>query len=292
VLLGVAIIIGAAFMRTDATASSDLEDPRTFVAALPLREYQETKDSDGDGLRDWFEELAGSDPALNDALRASSSLASPTTTPFIADTETEKFAVAFFEEVLTTHGGKNLSDEEKKAILDSSLRKFKTLNTDTLFTRADITITEARDDEAIRAYGNAAGLAIMTHGNTASAIDSEIVLLGAALSEDDPSHLEGLSLIRLGYDRIIADVRAITVPEPVIDEHLLLLNALTAVRDDVVGFEKTFDDPLVSYVRFKRYFSDADALAKAVEGIRKELEGARAVYQNDEPGSFFFSLRP
>jgi hypothetical protein len=278
-------------LRTSVTASNDLEDPRAFVAALPLREYQETKDSDGDGLRDWFEELAGSNPTVSD-VGATSSLASPSTTPFVADTETEKFAVSFFEEVLRAHGGKNLSDSEKQAILDGSVSKFKSLNVDTLFTRADIVITESYDEGTIRAYGNAVGLPILTHGNKAANVKSELVLLGTALSEDDPSYLKDLSIIREGYERIIDDVRTVSVPEPLIDEHLLLLNALTAIRDDVVGFEKTFEDPLVSYVRFKRYLSDAEALGRAVEGIRKELEGVRAVYQNDEPGSFFFSIRP
>jgi hypothetical protein len=279
-------------MRNSATASNDLNDPRTFVAALPLREYQETKDQDGDGLRDWFEELAGSDPLLNDALATSSSLASPSTTPFVADTETEKFAVSFFEEVLKSHGGKNLTEEETRAILDGSVRKFTALNSDELLTRANILISEANDAEAIRAYGNNAATPIVLHGNNAKGVASELVLLGTALQEDDPSYLRDLTFIREGYARIASDLALVIVPEPLIDEHLLLLNALRAVEADIAGFEKTFDDPLVAYVRFKRYTSDVEALSRAIDGVRAELERARTVYQNDEPGAFFFSLRP
>ena len=91
-------------MRTDAVADTNLEDPRAFIAQMPLREYRETIDSDGDGLRDWLEELTGTDPSLNDAVRIASTTASGT--PFVADTETEKFALSFFEEMMNTHGGK------------------------------------------------------------------------------------------------------------------------------------------------------------------------------------------
>ncbi len=285
------IVVSAYVFRGDATASTDLEDPRTFVAAVPLRKYQETKDTDGDGLRDWFEELTGTDPNENDANKPETALASPSTTPFTADTETERFAVSFFDSMLEANKD-GLTDNEEKAIVTKSLRNFKTLNEDTLYGRADIVIIEDASPEAIRAYGNAAATPIVEHGNNDKNVETELVLLGTALVEDDPSYLADLAYIEERYASMVEDLLLVPVPEPLIDEHLLLINSLQAMRDDVAAFRITFEDPVLCFVRFKRYTSDVQGLAKSIEQIRTELEKARVVYRNDEAGAFIFSLRP
>lgn len=273
------------------TASTDLEDPRTFIAAVPLRTYQETKDSDNDGLRDWFEALTGTDPNENDAEKPGASLASPTSTPFVADTQTDKFAVSFMETMLEANR-QGLTDAERAKIVDGSLRQFKALNQDTLYARTDIQIIEDSSDETIRTYGNDAATPIVVYGDNPEKIETELVLLGTALAEDDASYLTDLATIEDRYGKMVADLLKVPVPEPLIDDHLLLINSLQAMKDDVTAFKNTFDDPLMSYVRFKRYTSDVAGFSKAVEGVRSRLERSRVVYQNTEMGGFFFSVRP
>lgn len=290
--LGLALIAGTYFLRESATASTDIEDPRAFVAALPLREYQETKDSDDDGLRDWLEELIGTNPEESNASSTDSLVTKGSTTPFVADTETEKFAVSFFEEVLQTHGGKNLSEEEKKAIYEKSLRQFSSLNTAKLYLRKDINITLDNNADSIRAYGNDAGRVIVEAGNNPKRVEAELIILGRALEAEDETMLRDLTVIQDGYDAMIARLLLVPVPESLIDEHLLLINSMQAIRDDVDGFMKAFDDPLVAFLRTKRYGSDIAGLTTAIEGIRTSLEKESIVYGNIENGSFFFSLRP
>lgn len=293
--VGVAIIASAYFFRGSAAASPDLNDPKTFAVAAPQRIYQDEKDTDGDGIRDWLEELIGTNPLVSDATSTPDTTLGnkkATTTSFIADTETKKFAVSFFNDVLKTHGGKDLSDQEKKAILDSSVGRFVSLSTSTLYTRNEIEITQKNDADSIKAYGNVLGAVILTDGKNDKKVDSEIIVLAQALKDDNARELSKLAPIKVGYAHIIADVQKVPVPEPLVNEHLLLLNSLEAIRADVEGFEKTFSDPLLSYVRFKRYMSDAEGLGKAVEGIRGGLEHEHVVYEKTEPGQFFFSLRP
>jgi len=295
VCAGVAIIASGYFFRGSATASNDLNDPKTFAVAAPQRIYQDEKDTDGDGIRDWLEELIGTNPLVSDASStASTTVASHpgTTTPFVADTETKKFAVSFFDDVLKAHGGKNLSDQEKKAILDSSVGRFVSLSTSTLLTRNDIEITQASDADSIKAYGNALGTVIVQDGKNDQKVESELVILAQALKDDNASELTKLAPIKAGYARMITDAEKVPVPEGLINEHLLFINSLEAVRADIEGFEKTFSDPLMSYVRFKRYISDTQGLGKAIEGVRTGLESAHVVYDKTEPGQFFFSLRP
>jgi hypothetical protein len=293
--VGVAIVASAYFFRGSAAASPDLNDPKAFAVAVPQRIYQDEKDTDGDGIRDWLEELMGTNPLVSDANGTSSAplpAVGSSTKPFVADTETKKFAISFFDDVLKTHGGRNLSDQEKQAILDSSVGRFVSLSTSTLYTRNNIEITQTSDADSIKAYGNALGAVIVNDGKNSQKVDSELVVLAQALQDDNASELAKLAPIKAGYALMIADVQKVPVPESLVNQHLLLLNSLEAIRADIDGFEKTFTDPLMSYVRFKRYLSDGQGLAKAVDGIRTGLEHEHVVYEKTEPGQFFFSLRP
>ena len=295
VCVGVAIIASAYFFRGSAAASPDLNDPKTFAVAVPQRIYQDEKDTDGDGIRDWLEELLGTNPLVSDASGSSSAplaAVGSSTKPFVADTETKKFAVSFFNDVLKAHGGRNLSDQEEKAILDSSVGRFVSLSTSTLYTRNNIEISTTNDADSIKAYGNSLGAVILNDGKNSQKVDSELVILAQALQDDNERELTKLAPIKAGYALMITDVQKIPVPEALVNQHLLLLNSLEAIRADIEGFEKTFSDPLISYVRFKRYLSDAEGLGKAVDGVRTGLEHEHVVYDKSEPGQFFFSLRP
>ena len=295
VCVGVAIIASAYFFRGSVAASTDLNDPKTFAVAAPQRMYQDEKDTDGDGIRDWLEELVGTNPLVSDASSTASTTLvgrTSTTIPFVADTETKKFAVSFFDDILKAHGGRNLSDQEKKAILDSSVGRFVSLSTSTLYTRNDVEITQSSDADSIKSYGNALGTVIIQDGKNDKKVDSELVILAQALKDDNASELQKLAPIKAGYARMIVDVQKVPVPEALAKEHLLFINSLEAVRTDIEGFEKTFSDPLMSYVRFKRYMSDAEGLAKAVDGVRVALEREHVVYEKTDPGQFFFTLRP
>ncbi len=284
-VFGLLIVAGAVFMRHPVAADTDVEDPRLFVAQVPLREYQEPVDSDGDGLRDWLEELTGTDPNVNDAARIASSTAS---TSVATDTETAKFAISFFEEFITQHKGKKLTDAEKQAIVAKSTKEFRALNTDTLYTRANITI----EDGSVRDYGNAVGTAILSHNEKSKDVEHELVILGHALERDDRSLMAPMSVIRENYEGMTEAVKNVPVPPEAIDAHLALLNSLQAITTDIVAFEKVFDDPLIAFLRIKRYQDDVNGLATSIEMIRGLLEQNNIVYTNLDAGQLFFTFRP
>jgi hypothetical protein len=53
-----------------------------------------------------------------------------------------------------------------------------------------------------------------------------------------------------------------------------------------------FEDPVISFVRVKRYQDDANSLYYAIDNLRKKFEEQSLVYEKTEGGAFFFSLRP
>ena len=290
--VGVAILASAYFLRHNATADSTGTDPRDFVATPLLRQYQDNKDTDGDGMPDWLEELSGTDPRVNNTASTRIATSTASTTKFVADTATKKFAVSFFENVLATHGGKDLTDQEKKAILDKSLQSFTALNQNTLYTRNDLRLGTLSDGETVRTYGNTLARAILSHNTKPKGVETELVILGRAVQKDDPALLKDLVIIKKNYMDMADAVRAVEVPPSAIESHLILINALRAIAEDIAGFELAISDPLVSYVRVKRYPSDVEAMAQGLIRTRKILEQESIVYQKDEAGAFFFSLRP
>lgn len=170
--------------------------------------------------------------------------------------------------------------------------QFTSLNTAKVYLRNDIKIIDVQDSDSIRAYGNAAGQVIVEGGNNPKKVLPELIILGQALQADDPKLLADLSVIQSGYTEMIARMLAVEVPEPLINQHLLLINSLQAVKDDVEGFKKAFDDPLVAYLRTKRYKADVEGLATALDGVRVVLEKEHIVYEKTDAGGFFFTLRP
>jgi hypothetical protein len=292
IVIGVVLIGGALFVR-EQLAVAGTETPNDISKLLAnkiLREYQDVKDTDGDGLKDWEEQLRGSSPALAEASLGTSTPGEKRT--FEANTLTEKFSVDFFDAFMRAHtAGAKLTDEDQQKLVETSARRFASENKTTLYTRADISIVENSTDEAIRTYANAIG-SVVAKNSPDTPLENEAVILKKAVEADKPEMLEDLATIRDSYVRIVDGMLKIPVPTELATEHLNLVNAFAAIRDDVAGMHSVFEDPMLSYIRLKRYPDDADGMVYAIEGIRAILEKKELIFDSSDMGSFFYALRP
>lgn len=288
------VLIGGALFVREQLAVAGTEKPNdisNLLANKILRQYQDTKDTDGDGLKDWEEQLRGTNPALADAALLGTST-SPDTKTFEAKTLTQKFSVEFFDAFMRAHtAGKKLTPEEQQKLVDISARKFAAENKTTLYTRADITILEASSDEAVRTYANAVGSVVAKYSPD-KPLENEAVILKKAVEADKPEMLADLAIIRDSYAGIVDDMLKVPVPAELATEHVNLINAFAAIRDDVTGMHSVFEDPMLSYIRLKRYPDDADGMVYAIEGIRAILEKKGMVFDSGDMGGFFYALRP
>jgi hypothetical protein len=186
-LIGVALVSSAYFLRDDVSAEGNNE--AVVVAGDPLRMYQETADTDGDGIRDWEEELDGTDIYTANAPRERAS----TTEKFQVKSKTDKFAVDFFSQYLLKKGKDGaITPQELQSVIEAGVAEIEDLNANTIFTREDVSVGTDSSFSAIREYGNQVGNAIVINGKVAKGSKSEAEIVNDALTQENAEILKQL----------------------------------------------------------------------------------------------------
>lgn len=223
------------------------------------REFVKPEDKDGNGVPDWQDNLLGEDAIVIDE-SASSTYTKPTTV-------TGRFGVSFFEDMLRSkmYGVFGKTNEE---LAVTSAEKLRGEAVDELFTEKDIELFETADLGVLRAYGNQVATILISHPNDG---DSELYILQEYLRYENPKKLTELEPIALAYTTMVKDLLSMEVPSKYIKQHLDLLNALSAVREDVRGMQKIEEDAMYSLLRTKRYGDDVLGMANAVKNLFNAL---------------------
>lgn len=280
-LLGTLIILSAFWVRGRGGAS---ESGSIIVAPAPERTAITTRDSDGDGVEDWEENLVG---------RAFETISVSTSTAFLDGEENEpyekpttltgRFSEAFLQDYLEGKmRGADFSDPS--ALVGSAVSAIESSTKARRYTRLDIVRIPA-SPESVRAYGNELADVMRRHSIQN---EPEAVVLQRALEADNPALLEPLREVVSVYERILRDALEMGVPESLTDEHLAFVNAISAIKMDAEAMLVSFTDPLYTLSRMRGYEADQEALYNALKGVADELVRNGANYQNDEPGAFFY----
>lgn len=287
-------MVGALFVAMALVSCAFLTRERTggtLAASIAVadspRTYFETRDSDGDGMRDWEEDLYGTNPKTPDALaRPTTTAAVKETIDDLPDTVTKQFAISFMSDYIAKHGANSAFDDAaKQEFLDEAVDYAQAETADRPFTAADLNVSGDSSPTAVRAYGNELARALTEH--SISSRENELAILERALQSDDPADLAGLAEIRDSYQQTLSDVLVMPAPESLVAEHLELLNTVLALHNNVAAFERSFDDALPAMVRFQRYPSDIEHLRQILSAISARLRERGATYSKEEPGSFF-----
>ncbi len=268
IFFGVLLMVSAYFMGKQAPTSSGSVTP-----IVVGREYIKPVDSDQNGVPDWQDNLLGTDAI---------SLETSSTTYERPTTVTGRFGIAFFEDLVRSkmYGVFGKTKEELAA---DSAEKLRNEAIDELFTEKDITLFETSDPKVLKSYGNQVATILTSHPNNG---DSEIYILQDYLRYDDPEKLKELEPIALAYTTIVKGLLETQVPSGYTKEHLDLLNALNAVREDIRGMQKVDEDALYALLRTKRYEDDVLGMSNALKNLFNALylrDGIR--WEEHEPVS-------
>ncbi len=286
-LVGIALVVCAFYVRETATQTA--QEAMIAVADTP-RTYIATRDSDQDGMRDWEEELYGTNPKRADklaraSLTASSTTQSPDAFDLLPDSVTKNFAVTFFSDYIERAAqGEEMDEATKESFLKDAAAYAAQESADRLFTSADLRVGTSNDAEAVRAYGNRIADALTKY--TVST-ENEIVILERALQSDNEADLAPLKEIVASYNKSLSDALTTEVPPALAEEHLALLNALLALHNNIAAMQNAFSDALPAMVRFQRHPGDIANLQAVLVSLAASLKLHGVIYESGEPGNLW-----
>lgn len=278
---GILIILGALLLQEQNETEANVA---SIVSVAPERSYIETLDSDGDGIKDWEEDLG---VHVFEKITAPSST-SATNTAFVytpPTTFTGKFAEAFFQDFM--EGKIKQGDlQDKEALVENAIKAIESNTQSKTFFEADIVVVPD-SKAAFRKYGNEIALIIQQSpkGN-----EHELLILDKAVKANDESLLGALLPIQKGYTDIVAQTLRVETPKSFVAQQLALLNAYEAIRTDVTAMGLVFKDPLYSFARVKRYDPDVKALYQALVGVDTITREKGIVYSKKESGFILHML--
>ena len=274
--LGAIIVAGAFFLQSPAGDQNGAN-----VSAVVWgdgKTYIRSTDSDRDGMSDWEEELR--DMTLRATPDAETYVGPTNESVGEPTTLTERFSRAFFEQYVRSDASGMLTTENKGKFLDASIATLEDSSRDTLLNRNDITIGDDTET-TLRAYGNSLTEIIDRHSFET---ENEITILERAVQSDSEEELKKLTNIANAYDAILTDTLTVSAPEGLVNEHLALVNAYQAIRNDIEAMEQSFVDPLYAMIRVKRYTDDVSALHQSLKRIYARIDAEGIVYADDEWG--------
>lgn len=258
------LLVGTAWLIKPASLAAPQADSEASSNAVqvtrPLqRPYIDVTDTDGNGIPDWQETLQRSEPLT--VPNATSSYEAP-------ETLTGRFALEFFEQYVRSeqYGEFGASPEELVANSGDILAE---QAMDQPITRSQIQIQTDTSVSALAQYGEQIASIINTHSRTDT--EPELEIIDRAVRTNDSSELEKLDPIIEVYENILADTLELAVPQSYVTEHLILVNAYQAIRNDIIAMRATFTDPLRSLIRLQRYQDDATALNIGITRLYEQL---------------------
>lgn len=271
-VLGAVLIAGSFYVSRQNTLAQTSKDGEVVVGE---RSYITVADANDNGLPDWQDALQKRELFISSE-SASSTYQQP-------ETVTGKFALSFFEDVIRSknYGAFGETPEE---LIERATNELASEAYDELLSRKDIEHTLAgADTQELRAYGNHVAM-ILTSQNTGE--DNEAIILQDSLRYDDVERLQDLDPIIAAYTIMAKQLLEVSVPEEYIPLHLNLLNAVNAVREDIKGMRKLYDDPLYTFLRVKRYQDDVLGMFNATMDLYNTLYTQDKVrWGSDEPAS-------
>lgn len=274
--VGILLVLGAFYVRGHLPEEHTALDAVVVVPA-PTRTYIETKDSNGDGVKDWEESFI-----QNNITLSSTTDEGPYTTP---NTLTGKFSEAFLKDYLEGKiKGNTITD--KNALVGSAIAAVEKNTQSTIHTTAELTVVPTTK-ESLRTYGNTLATIIQKRSIKN---ENEMVILKRALATENQQELKKLIPIQEVYTQILDDSRTISVPSELARSHVALLNACEALILDIRTMQVAFTDPLYALARYSHYKEDALSLFNALQGIHTTLDTEGVMYSKDEAGSYFNSF--
>ncbi len=278
VALGVGIILVAGAFYVGASDET-IEGDITVVSRPPERTYIPTKDTDGDGISDWAEELLSDREAISKELGPEEPYVPPSTL-------TQKFSIKFFQDYLYSKGLGQYGDN-KEELAEKAVEVLGNEARDIVYTIDDIVIGSDNSPEALHQYGNRIAQIVVENSQPTKNNVAEMDILNQAMENKNQAKLAELDPIIEAYRQYFEQTKLVPVPPNLVQQHIDLVNVYNAVLNDLLAMRLVFEDPLLALLRVKRYPDDVGGMVYVYYNIDRVLRREGITYEDDEPGALF-----
>ena len=277
-----AILVAGSYLAANSKSTTGTNSATLSVTTVesPLRAPITVRDSNNDGIEDWQEVFLSDLPTI---------ITGSTSDYALPETLTGSVGVSFFEQVLSTEAYEGIG-RSKEQIIKDTVTKISTYAADKVFNISDLTLKEDTSTEAIKTYANAHAEAIINSG--VPGLRNELEVVREILDGKTEPGLQELELISSVYLNTRDRVLLIPVPNTLAKEHLDLINVYNALYNDINAMTKVVSDPMLTFVRMKRYQEDTEALKLALQNIYLALKPYANHFGQDDKALFFTAFNP
>lgn len=277
-LVGLALVSGAYIYSS--LGISKLSQPAMVTgASAAARTAITVTDKDENGIEDWRDTFVTTEAFIDTA----------TTTYELPTTITGQLGIQFLEGIIRAkqYGplGKN-----KEAVVEDTVDALTKSTEQTLYDTRDVIIMSTWTDDDIKNYANAMANAVLT--NNVAGVDSELNIISDALNNGKTERLKELDVIAGIYAGTLEDSLAIPVPSLFLKQHLDLLNSYRAIQEDIAAMSLAVTDPMVTFMRFKRYQDDALGLRLSFQNMYTSLTPYSRLFASSDSAVFFANFNP
>lgn len=276
-LVGSALVFGAYVVGNFGEPRVQVSNSLTAVNAAPSRVFIPVTDENTDGLEDWRDQFIQA-PAINLEDTTGANYVPPTTL-------TGQFGVSLMEGLIVAKGGGPVVRSEAEVVADLATELGKVASSDKIYAVGDIIIVSDNSDQAIRSYGNELASILINESDVS--LDNELLLLQDYLEAGeagDPKKLQALAEVYKNYrDKTLTT----PVPRRFVKEHLDLINVYHAMHKDIEAMTFFQKDPLLPFVRIKRYEDDVDGLSLALTNIYNAIVPYAKLFEINDPALLF-----
>ncbi len=284
-------------------------EKKAVVEPKKLNEFLD-KDTDNDGLKDWEEALWKTDPNNPDTdkdgildgaevkLNRDPVKAGPNdqletekgSNDASSDTLTDRIGKEFLIDYLARKGKDNLTDSQKKTIVNSMITKLinpSEEQTSVAYELKDIKTSDDNSKEAVKKYANEMGVAFQNFNSIETA---EMAILSEILfneEEEFPEKIEELKANRLVYEKTVKDTLKIIAPKKYENVSLDITNTLNETAKNIAKMEIIYTDPAQTTIAIQNYFDESKNTIQILKNFKDSLNKDKIFLKPDEPGYMF-----
>lgn len=314
-VIALAVLVVAVICTTLIVKGDNETTPVEIVSQeTPERVVVAEKDTDGDGLKDWEEELYGTDPKKTDSngdgvddlteiqnkkdaeQKLREETANTTANSFFSFygnneglTQTDILSRALFEQVIAfKNAGVPLTQEDATQLastLGGAIVETPDITGDPISLSSIPVITGATTDQ-IHAYGNAVAGALKVQ---TSEQNNEFFALVEFMETGNVSALEKLAPVVEHYNDVVAKLLLVATPREIAEGHLNLIRKLQTTAIILERLRNLSADPVTVLPVIQTYQENYTQTVSALHTIKLYLDTKGISYNDSEDGFLLVS---